>query len=145
MKKESWLLTANSSFARIFKIGSRHQLTELKTLEHPESRLHNIDLVSDKPGRDFESGGTRRHALEPKNMPKKLEFVEFAKMIADELQQGHQQNTYDSLYIAASPSLLGLLRKELNANVTKLIKGEVDKDLAHMKTEEILQHLPFFS
>ncbi len=143
MKKDSWLLVANSSLARIFKLVKRHELQELKTFEHPESRLHNLDLVSDKPGRDFESAGIGRHALEPKIMPKRQEFAVFAKHLADYLDEARNRGEFDTLYIAASPSLLGLLRQALDPHTAKLIKGEVDKDMTQMKPQEIPGHLPF--
>lgn len=143
MKKDSWLIVANSSTARLFKFVKRNELQELKAFEHPESRLHNLDLVSDKPGRDFESAGMGRHAIEPKVMPKKLEFAVFAKHLADYLQEAHLQGEFETLYIAASPSLLGLLRQALHPNIAKLIKGEVDKDMTHLRPAEIVAHLPF--
>ena len=96
MKKESWILIANSSLARIYKLEKNHQLAELNVFEHPESRLHNLDLVSDKPGRDFESGGTRRHALEQKTSPKKQEFSHFAKLLADYLEEERNQGNFDT-------------------------------------------------
>lgn len=145
MKKETWLLVANSSLARIYKIVNRNQVIELKVLEHPESRLHNGDLVSDKPGRDFESSsGTRRHALEQKTSPKKQEFAIFVKQLTNFLEDACNQGTYDTLYIAASPSILGLLRQSMHPNAAKLIKGEVDKDLTTLKSHELPSHLPFF-
>lgn len=144
MKKSSWLIVANSSTARVFKFEKHNQLLELKSFEHPESRLHNIDLVSDKPGRDFESFGSARHALEPKTSPKVVEFTLFAKILADYLDTSRNNGEFETLYIAASPSLLGLLRQSLHSETKKLVKGEVDKDLTHLKTEEIFPHLPFF-
>lgn len=143
MKKDSWLLVANSSLARIFKVRKRKELSELKVFEHPESRLHNLDLVTDKPGRDCESSGMGRHALEPKMLPKQHEFEIFAKYLADYLENAYNQGEFDTLYISASPSLLGLLRQSLNANITKLIKGEADKDVTQMKPHEIPPLLPF--
>lgn len=143
MKKDCWLLVANSSLARIFKFEKRHELKEIKVMEHPESRLHNIDLVSDKPGRDFESSGNRRHALEPKVLPKKLEFAAFAKDIAEYLENARQEGVYDTLYIAAGPALLGLLRQSFHPNTVRIIKGEMDKDMTQMKTMDIPSHLPF--
>src|SRR4051794_21082580 len=119
MKKDSWLLVANSSIARIFKIEKRHELTEIKVLEHPESRLRNLDLVSDKPGRDFESAGAGRHALEPKVLPKRQEFAVFAKSLADYLETARNQGEFETLYVAASPALLGLLRQSLHPNIAK--------------------------
>lgn len=144
MKKDSWLVVANSSLARIFKFESRQHLKELKVLEHPESRLHNLDLVTDKPGRDFESWGVGRHALEPKVLPKRQEFENFAKDIANHLENAFNQGEFETLYLAASPSLLGLLRQSIHPNILKIIKGEVDKDMTQMKTDEIPPHLPFF-
>jgi protein required for attachment to host cells len=144
MKKDTWLIVANSSIARIYKIEKRHELKELKVLEHPESRLHNLDLVTDKPGRDFESAGVGKHALEPKVLPKRQEFAVFAKTLADFLENARNQGEFETLYVAASPSLLGLLRHSLHPNTAKLIKGEVDKDMTQMKPQEIPAHLPFF-
>lgn len=145
MKKENWLVVANSSLARIFKVEIKNELTQINVLEHPESRLHNMDLVSDKPGREVESYGTRRHALEQKVLPKQHEFAVFAKSIADYLEAAYNQGEFSSLYIAANPAQLGLLRQSLHPNVTKCIKGEADKDLTQIKTDEIPSHLPFLS
>lgn len=142
MKNETWLLVANSSTAKLFKIEKQKNLTELKAFEHPESRLHNIDLVSDRPGRDFESSGTRRHALEQKTSPKKQEFQIFVKELADFLEES--QGKFEALYLSASPTILGLLRQSLHPNTLKLVKGETDKDLIGFKAHELPSHLPFF-
>jgi protein required for attachment to host cells len=143
MRKNAWLVVANSSMAHIYKIETKKKLVEVKTMDHPESRLHNLDLVSDKPGRDFESLGFGRHALEVKVTPKHQEFILFAKEVADYLEAARQQGQFHDLYIAASPSLLGLLRQALSPGTMKLIQGEVDKDMTHMKPAEIMTHLPF--
>lgn len=143
MKKDTWLIVANSSLARIFKVEKKQLLKELKTLEHPESRLHNRDLVSDKPGRDFESIGPTRHTMEPPTSPKQQEFTLFAKQIAEYLEEARLKGEFDRLYLAASPVLLGLLRQTLNPSIVKLLNGEVDKDMTHFKPQEIVSHLPF--
>jgi protein required for attachment to host cells len=144
MKRKAWLLVANSSIGRVFQFEKGNQLVELGVFEHPESRMKNSDLVSDKPGRDFESVGTVRHALEPKTLPKQAEFVHFARSLTEYLRTARNQNEFDTLYIAASPTMLGLLRQSLDPAVAKLVKGEVDKDITHLKTDEIFAHLPFF-
>lgn len=142
MKSETWLLVANSSSAKLFKVENKKSLVELKSFEHPESRLHNIDLVSDKPGRDFESSGFRRHALEQKTSPKQQEFHIFVKELADYLIAS--QGNFDTLYLAANPTILGILRQTLHPNTLKLVKGETDKDLTNFKIHELPSHLPFF-
>lgn len=143
MKKNSWLLIANSSLARVFKIEKKRELKEIKVLDHPESRLHNLDIVSDKPGRDFESLGAGRHSFEAKTLPKRQEWLTFAKLIADYLEDAHNRGEFEELYVAAAPSLLGLLRQSLHPNTAKLIKEEIDKDITQLKIQEIPSHLPF--
>ena len=141
MKK--WLVVANSSLARIYKVEKQKALVEVELLEHPESRLHNRELVSDKPGRDFESVGRARHSLEPRSTPQQLEFNLFAKELSAYLETARNNGEFESLYIAASPTLLGLLRLSLSPNTAKLVKGEVDKDMTHMNPDEIMTHAPF--
>jgi len=145
MKKNTWLVVASSSMARIFKVEGIDKLQEIKTLEHPESRLRNLDLVSDKPGRDSQTvgRGIRKHALESKESPKHQEMVLFAKTLADVLENARHQGEFDALYLAAGPSFLGLLRQSLDANTAKFIKGEVDKDVTQIKPHELPLHLPF--
>ncbi len=141
MKKDYWLLVANSSLARIFKIEKGHSLVEITVLEHPESRLRNLDLVSDKPGRDFESAGLGRHGLDSGITPKQHEFTIFAKYLADYLETARHLGKFERLYIFAGPTLLGLLRQALHPETIKLIKDEVNKDITHLKPEEIASHL----
>ena len=144
MKKETWLIVANSTIARIFKVQKKESLVEIETLVHPESRLHNRDLVSDnRAGRTFDSMGPGRHALEPTILPKQQESIEFAKDIAHYLEKSRVNGDFDKLYLAASPTQLGLLRQNIHPATMKLINGEVNKDMTHMKVEEIINHLPF--
>lgn len=39
-------------------------MEELEGLKHPASRAHERDLISDRPGRSFDSFGSGRHAME---------------------------------------------------------------------------------
>jgi protein required for attachment to host cells len=143
MKKDTWFLVANTSVARIYKVGPQQSLIQVEVLTHPESRLHNQDLVTDKPGRDFESVGSARHSFEPRTWPKQNEFHIFAKLLSEHLEKALNNGSYEKLYLAASPALLGLLRQELKANTQKHISGELDKDMTQMKPEELIQQVPF--
>lgn len=143
MKTGTWLVVANSSLARIFKLEKKAALVEVAQFEHPESRLHIRDLVSDKAGRTNESIGFTRHQYEPRHSPKQIEFDFFAKSLAQYLEESRNKGEFGRLYIAASPTLLGLLRQALHPSTLKLLAGEVDKDMTHMRPDEILTHLPF--
>ena len=141
MNKTTWVLVANSSIARLFHLETLQKLNEINQFEHPESRLKNMDLVSDKPGRDFESFNNTRHAMEQKTMPKKLEAFQFAKHLAEYLEQASERGKYDELMLIAGPTFLGVLRETISPNLAKLIKKEIDKDLTQLTPKEILSHL----
>lgn len=143
MTKNTWLVVANASIARIFRVPTIKSLIEVEVLKHPESRLHTRDLVTDKPGRGFESRGTARHNLDQQTSPKEQEYLVFAKDICNYLDIVRNNGEIDRLYIAAGPNLLGLIRQNLHPTTAKLVQGELDKDMTHMSPEEILALLPF--
>lgn len=142
MKKDTLVVVANSSFGRLYKAVNNHALTELETWEHPESRLHDQDLVSSKPGRAFDSMGPGRHAMETQVSPKTHEFHVFAKEIAHHLDKAVEKGEIKKIYIAAPPSFLGILRQRLSNNVTALVAGEIGKDFTAMPTDQIREYLP---
>jgi len=141
----TWVVAADSSRARILSAESRNgALVEVEALVRPESRLHGQDLLSDSPGRAFDSGGQGRHAMGTRNDVKQQEAIRFAKQVSERLTSAHSHGRFEKLYIVAAPAFLGLLRESLHAPVQQLIAGEVSKNLASHGIEEIRQHLPDF-
>ena len=144
MNQISWVLVANSSTATVYQLDKHRKFVSVMKFEHPESRLHNRDLVTDGPGRAFESVGSTRHSLEPRHSPKHQEVVLFARDLTNFLETARNNQEMNQLYVAANPSLLGILRSGFGQELTKLIKGEVDKDLTQIPPEGLLEHFPFF-
>lgn len=142
MKKEVWVIVANSTHAKIYKAESNKSLKEISRFEHPASRLHEQDLVSSKPGRTYESVGPARHAVEPKTSAKDQEFINFARQLSTHLDQSREKGEFSALYVVASPNFLGHLRQEFSSQINKLIAGEVVKDMTASKIEQIREHLP---
>lgn len=136
-----WVLVANASSARIFRLDDRHTLVELKTFIHPESRLHEQDLSSSRPGRDFASTGNRRHAMEGKTSQKDHEYALFAKSLSEHLDEARQKNDFTELTVIASPSFLGILRNVMSPATLERVTKEINKDLVHMSTGDILGHM----
>lgn len=137
----TWIVVANSSHAKIFRLAKFPKIEELTSFDHPESRLHNQDLEGRKPGRSFQSGGTTRHAYQPETEPKEVEIEKFAKSLSDYLTTSHQKGEFSRLYLMASPSFLGLLRQYLHAVTQKVIIAELAKDMTERTTAEIEQQL----
>ncbi len=144
MKKNAWIVIANSSFARIFE-ANHSEIKELEQFIHPESRQHSRDLVSDRPGRGFESVGTARHNMEPKTNPHDQEMIEFARKLCNHLDAARANGTINRLYLAANPHFLGLIRKHLPAQTAQIIVSEVDKDITNIKPQEILGYFTISS
>ena len=147
MKDRVWVLVANGSTARLFQaangVTSKLRLEEVETFEHPQSRAHGRDLVTERAGRVFDSIGTGRHAMEPPIKPQRNEANHFAEELAKHLEQSRKNGAYSKLYLVVSPSFLGMLRGALPDQTKELIASEVDKDVTNKTPEEIRSYLPF--
>jgi len=143
--KYMMIVVADSSRARIFTVDSaRSPLNEIETMAHPEGRIHEQNLVSDLPGKDSGKGGGGDHAFQEKIEPKREEMIEFAKRIADYLDDTRKANNLKNLAIIAAPAFLGELRTHLSKETTGKIVFELDKNLAHHSEEDIRNHLSEF-
>lgn len=139
----TWLIVADSSRARIFAMESRTSpITEIKSIVHTEARLQEQDLTSDLPGRGSNNGDSGRHAYESETSPKEQENINFARAIAEELDQARKENKFKQFVLVAAPAFLGNLRNQLSPQTQKLACFELAKNLAHLDAAEIRSHLP---
>lgn len=147
----TWYLVGDASRARIFRRGEtdRH-LRLLREFEHSQSRAHNRELVSDRPGRTQQatppgaaSGASKgnRSAMEPHTTPKAVEHEHFAHELAKFLHQGLVNEEYADLVLVAGPQFLGLLRNILDEQVVKHVRASVDKDYTYFTPPELEHHL----
>jgi protein required for attachment to host cells len=139
----TWIVVANSTRARIFEAPNNNDLKEIEEMSHPEGRLRNHELVSDRPGRTYESASTTRHAVEPKTNPQSVEFEHFADSLVDHLKKAHQEGKFKKLYLSATPAFLGMLRPKISREVASTIAAEYNVDLTLMGAAEIRKHLPY--
>jgi protein required for attachment to host cells len=140
MKKETWVVVANSTQARIFKLNNL-ELIEIDAMIHPASRMHERDLIADRPGTAYAGVASGRYGLEQQS-PKKNEAIIFSKQLIDRLDNARSTGQVERLFLAATPSFLGLLRQGMNQLTTNLIAAEVDKDITDLKPDEIISYFP---
>jgi len=136
-----WILAADSSKARIFKVLSKNRLEELETLTHPEGRLSDRDMASDRPGLALARSGERRHGLEPSTDPKRQEAINFSRIVAANLDKARSLQKYQELVIVAAPAFLGMLREQLSKQVEQCVVREVPKNISALSPAEIQEHL----
>ncbi|MDS4021265.1 MAG: host attachment protein [Candidatus Competibacter sp.] len=135
----TWVLIADSSRARLFSVEKAlAPLREIQAFVNPEGRAKTRDLVSDRQGRSPGNGPTMDYQV----APKRRQAMVFAKEISEHLKNGRVGGLFRRLYIAATPSFLGLLRGKLDARTADLVVDTVSKDLTYLEPGQIRRHLP---
>jgi len=140
----TWILVAHDAGARVFaNRGPGKGLELIETIDHPEGRARDRDLVSDRPGRSFrkDSGDPRRAAMSRNEGPHDRAVSSFARTLTDKLQHARVENRYERLVLVAPPRFLGLLRSSLDGPTAQLVVASVHKDLASRKEAELVEHL----
>ena len=140
--KYTWILVADSSRARIFVADTPSTLQEIEDFAHTEGRLHEQELTSDLPGKDAGVAGAGGHAYQNQIAPKEQEAINFAKSIANHLDEEHNLNKFERLMIISDPSFLGELRKHLSDQIRKAVCYELDKNITAHSVDDIRKHLP---
>ena len=140
--KSTWILVADSSRARIFVVDTPSTLQEIEDFAHTEGRLHEQDLTSDLPGKDAGIAGAGGHAYQDQIDPKEQEAINFAKSIANHLDEERNLNKFEKLMIISDPSFLGKLREQLSGQSQKAVCFELDKNITTHSIDDIRKHLP---
>lgn len=137
-----WILVAHRSGARILENkGPRKGLDLIQQIEHPEGRLKNREIDSDKPGRSYDSKGVGRHAYSNEHPPTAHVAEQFAKQLSEVLDHGRTRQRFDKLVLVAEPRFLGNLRAAIPAQTAALICATMDKDLGGVETRDLPKHL----
>lgn len=135
------VVNANSTLCRLYHYNkSAKQLTLLKEFEHPEGKLKNQDLVSDKPGH-YQADHSARGAYQPPHEATEIEMDNFARNIAHELDHQRLTNSFDKLILIAPPHFYGLLSQHMNKHVKGLVTNCIQKDLLVFSERELLDFL----
>lgn len=136
-----WIVVADSSRARIFAAeNGQSAMVEIQTLAHPEARLHEGDLVSDKAGRERDSGATS-HDMGGESGAKQEGTIRFTSEVCQVLESGRTRGQFNMLYVITAPGFLGALRKQQSSSLQKLVSAEISKNLATHDISEIRKHL----
>jgi len=145
------IVVADRSEARFYDMVSfTGALQPAGTLTDAKARLHERDLVSDRPGRVFDHaappsgrrGAVAHHGTGGERSAREHEAESFAREIAKALEVATREHRLDRIVLMAAPAFLGLLREALPRAVKSVIFAEVHKDLVHQTDDVVRQHLP---
>ncbi len=138
----TWVLVAESSRAKFYQAKNRRgPITEIEALAHPESRLHEGDLVADSAGSDGGTVGQGRHIMNERTSAKEQEASGFAKVLAHRLDRARNNGKFSKLILIAPPTFLGLLRDSLSKEVMAMVSHQVDKNLVQRPAETLREYL----
>lgn len=136
-----WVVNTDSNTCKIYQYRKHpDQLTLLKEIRHPENKLRDTDLTSDKPGH-YKSSNTAHGAYSQPSDPKEIKIDAFTREIAKELDHGRNTQSYTNLILIASPHMCGLLSQHINKHVLDLVAHKIEKDLIHLPDHELLTYL----
>ena len=136
----TWILIADGARARILEnAGPGQGLGEVTEFSQPPLRAR--DIMADRPGRSFDTTGKGRSAMEPPTDPVEKREADFARSLADALEQKRRAGAFDRLILIAAPTALGDLRKALPEQLKRLVYAELAKDLTKVPNDEMPKHL----
>lgn len=139
----TWLVVADNSKARIFEVDThKGPIKEIETIVHTQSRLHEQDMTSDLPGRSGGKNDSGGNVYEAETRPKEQESINFARDVANEIDDARKKNKFKQVMLVASPGFLGNLRNALSTQTQKVTSFELAKNLSRLSAEEIREHLP---
>ena len=138
---KTWILVANASQAKIYlRNGIKQTLELVKELIHPESRMKNAELVTDRAG--FMQGTGNGHgSKQPQTEPKQNEALHFAQELAQELNQGRCSQQFERIILIAPPAFMGLLGEKIDIQTAKLVSNKVGKDYTQSDEKELIAYL----
>ena len=132
-----WLVVADGSRARIFsRPAANKPLEEIETLDSATARLPSREIVSDGPGRSFDSGGKGRHATAEPTDPQEREKMVFLDNLAGRINAA-AKNKVDELVLFAAPHALGRLRDKLDKQAAQRVIADAPKDLTGHPVAEL--------
>ena len=100
----AWILVADEFRARLFEAQAKDgKLEEIDDITHPEGRMHDGEMTRDRLPRVHESVGGARHAIEPHTSIRDKVHFQFARELAERLEQGRVSHAYDELVLVAAP------------------------------------------
>jgi protein required for attachment to host cells len=135
----TWILSGDSSRARILQVLGRDRLGEVQEFVNPAGRMDERELTTDAHPRFRGSAGPASDREEPGAAWHETE--KFAKELDRFLDRARQERRYDRLFMLAPPKFLGLLRSNLGKEVEKLVGDDMDKDLSWFDAREIERFL----
>ncbi len=135
---KTWIVLANAKTALFFVNSGPGK--GLATAGRGEQHAEPPRPYADRAGAVHSRVGPGVSAVEQSD-PKNLAETEFAAALSTYLHTCFEDDAFERLIIAASPHMLGKLRKALPEAVAKAVVAEIDKDLTQIPIKDLPRSL----
>ncbi|WP_419420296.1 host attachment protein [Legionella sp. D16C41] len=135
-----WIILANTNDCRIYYYDKKSDIRLYKEINHPENKLKNQDLETDKPGR-YHVRGLGHGAFEEENTAIEHNIDKFAHEIAEELESANKHNQYDTVTLIMPSQFYGLVHSHLSKQVEGKIKQVLQKNIMNWPEHELALYL----
>jgi protein required for attachment to host cells len=138
----TWIVIADGAHARVLEHSpDSPRLEAVEGLAFDAHLPPTREIVTDRPGRSFESSGRARHAKAGRSDPHRELKREMAKKLAGALKAKLAQKRYEHLVLVAPPVTLGDLRDALAKSVQARVAAELAQDLVKTPQSALRRHL----
>jgi protein required for attachment to host cells len=148
--KTIWVMVADEAIARILEWPTRgHELVPVEELTDPSAHAKGPEVNTDAVGRraagasaavlgnSIQAGATASAGEGVQH----LAAENFARTVAQRLDERLREQRFDELRIAAAPRFLGLLRRHMTPQVAAVVSEDIAKDLIHESNRDLSDRL----
>jgi len=133
-----WIVVADAGRALI--LSKREGIAQLKIvgqIENPLGRAHNVDLVSDQPGRLSKHRSGVKSAMAAPTEPHEHQLKEFSHQVNHFLDEAACRGDFDLLVLVAPSHFLGLLRLSMRPAPRGRLIHRLANDFTRLTVEEL--------
>lgn len=150
-EEKFWVVVAHQSRAQIFRYRSGDGAMDLVAdIPHPLGRRKGREIVSDRPGRTFDSWtratgghmtGAPRHSYGSEEPPHSHELKVMTEKIHKKIESARISHQFDKLILVMAPRLLGSLKSKLSPASQARIAAQLERDYAWITRPELEKRL----
>lgn len=142
----SWIVVASASKVKVFAVNKikflndKEKLKLITELSHPQSRMHDSQIVSDKSGR-YGAKNMSADSYAEATDPQKNEMDIFAREVVNHLETSRASKIFHDLVLVVAPSFYGLLNSHMHQQLKSLVSLVIEKDYTKDSDKDLEKHL----
>lgn len=137
----SWFVVADGGRAHILARRPDGGFETVSEIDASEAHSRSRDLGSDRPGRAYESAGGARHGIEPRSDPHDKAKNEFARMVAELVNEAGARDEFAALALVAPSHVLAAIKDHLDDRAAGRLAGELARDLTKLPHNQLFERL----